>query len=120
MFVVNICMKNTISTTNYVLQTINNTNPLHQIKEQEFDDMLLKFGSLISILKNKRINQTMFMVELLNSQQLIDSLKLLTGLDETTMLIYNILTRFPILCKSKIIKNKIKYINDRRRNKKLV
>jgi len=102
-----------------ILQTINNTNPLSQIKNAEFDVILLRFGSLISILKNKRINQTMFLVNLLDNEEYRECFKILSGIDETSELFYNMIIRFPILCKSKIVKSKIKEINGKRRKRML-
>ena len=113
-------MSNDMHSNNAILQTINNTNPLYQIKEAEFDEVLLKFGSFVSILKNKRINQTMFLVELLDSELHRDCFKELSGIDETHVLFYNLIVRFPVLCKSKIVKTKIKEINDKRRRKRIV
>lgn len=106
--------------TNTILQSINNTNPIYQIKEQEFEDILLKFGSLISILKNKRINQTMFLIELLESEIHRECFKVLSGIDKTQILFYNLIIRFPVLCKSKIIKNKVAQINGKRNRKKII
>lgn len=113
-------MNDTLYSNNTILQTINNNNPLYQIKENEFDAVLLKYGSLVSILKNKRINQTMFLVELLDSENHRECFKALSGIEDTHTLFYNLIIRFPILCKSKIIKTKIKEINDKRRRKRIV
>jgi len=103
---------------NSILQSINNNNPLYNIKELEFDAVLLKFGSLMSMLKNKRINQTMFMVELLESEKHRECFKILSGIEEARILFHNLIVRFPLLCKSKIIKTKIKTINDKRKRKR--
>jgi|GEM_PF-5801412 len=103
-----------------IVQAINNNNPLYQIKQTEFDEALLKFGSLVSIINDKRINQTMFMIELLDSELHRECFKILSGIDETNVLFYNIIVRFPILCKSKIIKTKIKQVNDKRRHKRII
>ena len=113
-------MNDDMYSNNSILQSINNNNPLYQIKEIEFDRVLLKFGSLVSMLKNKRINQTMFLVELLESEDHRECFKALSGIDETYILFYNLIIRFPVLCKSKIIKTKIKQINDKRRHKRIV
>ena len=113
-------MNNEFYSNNSILQTINNNNPLYQIKEFEFDDILLKFGSLISMLKNKRINQTMFLVELLESEAHRECFKVLSGIEETQILFHNLIVRFPVLCKSKIIKTKIKELNDIRKRKSIV
>jgi len=113
-------MNDDMHSNNAILQTINNNNPLYQIKETEFDEVLLKFGSLVSMLKNKRLNQTMFLMELLDSEIHRECFKTLSGIDELHILFYNLIIRFPVLCKSKIIKTKIKEINDKRRRKKIV
>ena len=46
-------MKDDIYSNNSILQSINNNNPLYQIKDDEFDDILLKVGSLVSMLKKQ-------------------------------------------------------------------
>ena len=103
-------MNNDIYINNAILQTINNNNPLYKIEEAEFDMILLHFGSLISMLKNKRINQTMFLIELLKSENHRECFKALTGIDEIHTLFYKLIVRFPVLCKSKIIKTKLEHI----------
>ena len=113
-------MESELYTSNEIIQAINNNNPLYNIKESEFDEVLIRFGSLLSILKNKRINQTMFLVELLDSEAHRECLKILSGIDETDRLFYNLINRFPVLCKSKIVKTKIKQVNDKRRRKRIV
>ena len=113
-------MKEDLHSDDAIIQSINNNNPLYQIKEAEFDDVLLKFGSLVSILKNKRINQTMFMVELLDSENHRECFKILSGIEESRVLFYNLIIRFPVLCKSKIITTKIAEINDKRKRKRII
>ena len=108
---VNTYMNEGTYSNNPIIQTINNNNPLKQIKDTEFDNILLKFGSLVSILKNKRLNQTMFLIELLEKETLRECFKLLSGIEETSTLFYNIIVRYPILCKSKIVKTKIAELN---------
>ena len=103
---------------NPIVQTINNNNPLYLIKKAEFDDILLKFGSLVSILKNKRINQTMFLITLLENEQYVKCFKLISGIEETNILFYNLIVRFPVLCKSKIIKSKIEELHDKQKRAK--
>jgi len=113
-------MNDDMYSNNSILQTINNNNPLYQIKEAKFDAVLLRYGSLVAMLKNKRINQTMFMVELLESENHRECFKILSGIEETNVLFYNLIIRFPVLCKSKIIKTKIAEINDKRKRKRIL
>jgi hypothetical protein len=93
-----------------IITNINNNNPLYNIKEKEFDQDLLKFGALISILQNKKVNQTTILLLLLENETYIKCFKLLSDVDNTYTLLYNIIIRYPILCKSKIINSKIKEI----------
>ena len=62
----------------------------------------------------------MFLVELLDSEDHRECFKLLSGIEETSVLFYNLIVRFPVLCKSKIVKNKIAEINDKRKRKRIV
>ena len=111
---------NEVFSTNNILQSINNNDPIYQITEKEFNVCLLKFGSFMSILKNKRINQTMLLTELLESEAHRDCFKRLSGIDTTNILLYNIIIRFPVLYKSKIIKNKIEELYCDRTGKALL
>lgn len=109
-----------IITNDSILNYINACNPVYQIQDKEFSDFLLKFGSLLSILKNKKINHTMMMTYILENNDYMTSLKIITGIDETSILLYNILTRYPILCKSKIIKNKIEELHGNKKRKRRI
>lgn len=104
-------MKTDIYTTDIIIQKIKNSNPLYIIKEAEFDKILLQFGSLLSIIQNKRINQTMLLVTLLESHKYREIFKTMSGIDDISVLFYNIIVRYPILCTSKIIRNKIEELN---------
>lgn len=109
-------MNSNVIANNSILQNINASDPIYQLNEQEFDEALLYFGSFISIINNKRINQTMLLVTLLENEKHRQCFKLISGIDENQTLLYNLIIRFPVLCKSKIIKCKIKELtNDRKR-----
>ena len=105
-------MKTETLQNNKIVQSINLTNPVYQLNTKEFDEALLSFGSFLSIINNKRINQTMLLVALLEQKEVIESFKLLSGVDKPQILLYNLIMRFPVLCKSKIIKNKINELTD--------
>jgi len=98
---------------NSIIKRINDNNPVYKMNEKEFNHSLLKFGSFVSILKNKRINQTMLLALVLEYPEYQESFKGVSEIDNIRVIIYNLILRFPILCKSKIIKNKIKeLLND--------
>ena len=102
-------MKNSVDNS-AIISRINDTNPIHYMNQKEFDRSLLRFGALLSILRNKRINQTMLLQVLIEDEDFRESFKLLSEIENEHTLIKNLVERFPILCKSKIIKNKIKEI----------
>ena len=105
---------------NAILNKLNTTDPVYTINEREFNKGLIQFGSLVSILKNKRINQTMLLVTLLEDQDFTDCFKQISEVDNTRVLIHNLIIRFPILCKSKIVKNKIKELDDDKKRRRLL
>ena len=103
---------------NSFIDKININDPIFQINEKEFNMSLLQFGSYISIIKNKRINQTMLLVMLLDSEDVRESFKMVSAIDNSPVLFYNLIKRFPVLCKSKIVKNKLNEIaNDKTRKR---
>ncbi len=111
---------NELDHNNEILKNIYINDPINQIKEKEFNESLLKFGSLVTILKGKRINQTMLLLLLLENTSYKDCFKQLAEIENDFILISNLIIRFPILHKSKIIKNKLnkfKKNNDRKRKK---
>jgi len=102
---------NNIDQNNEILKSIYNNNPINQIKEKEFNDNLLKFGSLVTILKNKRINQTMLLLLILEDSNYNNCFKQITEIDDDFTLISSLIIRFPILHKSKIIKTRLNKLN---------
>ena len=103
-----------------IINKIHDTDPIHKIKEKEFNDALLSFGSFVSIIKNKRINQTMLLIEIIENKSSREVFMDITDIDNLQFLIYNLIIRFPILCKSKVIKNKLKELNNDSKRKRLL
>ena len=93
-----------------LISNIHTNDPIHSLKEKEFNKDLPKFGSLISILHNKRINQTALLLLLVQTPKYLECFKMISDVDNTQTLIYNYIMRYPILCKSKIIHSKLKDI----------
>ena len=104
-----------------LIKVLHTSDPIYHINEKEFDQSILMFGSLMSILKNKRINQTMLLIEILENKKSQKCFIMLSDIDNLYILLYNFIYRYPILCKSKIVKNKLKksYERDKRRTKRL-
>lgn len=90
------------------LQAVTEYNdPVHQIKNKEFNLALIKFGSFVSIIQNKRLSQTFILLQILENEQLRNIFKELCEIDEFQILLLNFLTCYPSLSKSKIIKSKV-------------
>jgi len=90
-----------------ITHQINADNPIYKINEKEFNQSLISFGVIVSILKNKRINQTMLLTIILEHENFRNCFKYISEINDDYTLISNLVIRFPILCKSKIVKNKI-------------
>lgn len=92
----------------------------YNIDEQEFDIFLLMFGSLVSLLYNKDLKPTLFFSYFVDNQKLQKLLLIISGQHNIYHLIRKILLKYPNLCRSKIIKKKVKNFrlrNDRKRKK---
>lgn len=96
---------------NPIIAKVEANNPLYNLNEREFNKGLMTFGSFVSIIKNKRINHTMLLIFLLEDNNYRECFKEISGVDNTKLLLYNFIQRFPNLCKSKIIKTKIKKLH---------
>jgi len=86
------------------IRNLSTNSPSYSLKEKEFDNALLVFGSLLSILKNKKINTIIILTSILNDKYTQECFKQISGIDNIQTIAYNIIVRNPILCKSKIIK----------------
>ena len=53
---------------NSIVVKIEEENPVSQIAEKELDDIILKMGSLLSIINNKKINQAKLLITLLTNR----------------------------------------------------
>jgi hypothetical protein len=95
-----------------------NSNVIDHINEKEFNECILKLGAFISIIKSKKINQTQLFIELLHSKHIQDIFLNVMGIDTFEELVRELMVRYPILYKSKIVKNSLKTKNDNRKTKK--
>jgi len=99
-----------------------NKTMLDSLHEEEFNEIILQFGSFISILKNKKLNQNMLLNLLLENDIYMNCLKKLCEINDNYIIIKGIIAKYPALCRSRVIKvKKIKKVekNDRRRKKSL-
>jgi hypothetical protein len=94
--------------------------PYSELTEYEFDLCLLKFGSLVSMLFNKKITQTNLLYLIIENKDFLDILKNISEINDEKILLYNFIHRYPSISKSNAILNKVSQIyNDRKRKKYL-
>jgi len=98
--------------------------PHDEITDKEFDVCLMKFGSLISMVFNKKINQTNLLFLILENPIFLDIFKDITEIDTPRILIKYFIQRYPLLTRSKSTCNKVTKIyqktkDDRKRKTNL-
>lgn len=91
-------------------------NPLEQIYSKEFAEGLLKAGSLISMLENKRVNTTGLLSLLLEKKDYQDFFVEITASKTFKQAILSLLYFYPSLVKSKITKAIIRKLNAKSAN----
>jgi len=89
-----------------------NVSPVDQICSKEFVEGVLKAGSAISMLENKKLNPTNLFLCLLQTKQYQDFFVELTSSTNFREAILSLLYLYPALVKSKITKAVIKQINN--------
>jgi|LauGreDrversion4_2_1035121.scaffolds.fasta_scaffold00045_18 hypothetical protein len=85
--------------------------PLDQLHSKEFIEGVLKAGSYISIIENKKINITAFFSLILENKSYQDFFTEVTDSDSFREAISNLLYIYPSLIKSKITKSTIRKLN---------
>jgi hypothetical protein len=88
-----------------------NVTPFDQIRSKEFVEGLLKAGSLISMIENKRINTTALFSLLLEKPEYQDFFTEITSSDNFKEALLSLLYSHPSLVKSKITKSVIRKLN---------
>lgn len=101
-----------------LLEELENSNatPLDQIYSKEFIDGVLKAGSLISMLENKKINTTLLLSLLLENSDYQDFFTEITSSENFKDAVLSLLYLHPSLVKSKITKSIVRKLNARRTN----
>ena len=79
--------------------------PLDQLHSKEFIDGVLKAGSFISMIENKKINVTTFFSLLLENKSYQDFFTKITDSDSFKEAVFVLLYVYPSLIKSKITKS---------------
>ena len=94
-----------------------NSAPSDQINSKEFIEGVLKAGSLISMIENKKINTTMLFALLLEKKDYQDFFVSITSSENFKESILSLLYLHPSLVKSKVTKSVIRKLNAKRTHK---
>jgi len=85
-----------------------NQDASHYLGNKELDECLLQFGSFLSIIQVKKVNYTNYLLILVENEQIREILLEMTGIDTFEELVREMIVRYPILCKSKVVSSRIK------------
>jgi len=78
-------------------------SPVEHITERELDEVILKMGSFLSILQNKKANQAKLLICTIQDPIFQKCFLSIADIDNLSFLIHNIIRKYPTLCKSKVV-----------------
>ena len=92
--------------------------PIVLLSEREYENSLMKFGSFLYLINNKNINPTFIFINLVKEEKLQKIFMEITGTNTLTEILQKLLTFYPNLIKSKMVKEQcIKIVKNKQRNK---
>lgn len=77
--------------------------PVDNISDRELDAIILKMGSFLSILQNKKVNQAKLLIVTVRNLMFQRCFLKMADIDNLQFLIHNIVRKYPTLCKSKVV-----------------
>lgn len=84
---------------------ISDSHPTSNIYHHECDKYIILMGSLSSMMKNKHINQSAYLIHMLDSEPTQQLFLKVSGMNTLQQLLTSILNRYPQLCTSKTVSN---------------
>ena len=93
-------------------------NPVYILSEKDLNSFVIKFGSLLFLLNNKNINPTFMFISLVKEESLQNIFIRMSGVPTIIEILKIILTCYPNLIKSKIVKdNSIRIVKNQAKRK---
>ena len=90
--------------------------PIVLLSEIEYENNLMKFGSFLYLINNKNINPTFVFINLVRDENLQNIFLKITGSNTLIEILQKLLTVYPNLIKSKMVKEQcIKIIKNKKR-----
>jgi len=90
-------------------------NHTHTIADRELDEIILKMGSLLSILNNKKTNQAKLLIALVQDEEFRKWFLEISDIDSFQYLVRCLMDKYPTLCKSKVVSGALKNGNQSRK-----
>lgn len=88
---------------------------VHSITERELDMILLKMGSLLSILQNKKTNHAKLLIHLVKDLNFRNCFMKITELDGFEQAVRILMEKYPSLCESKVVSGALSRDNKSRK-----
>jgi len=88
-----------------IIKQVERSNPVNQITETELDHLILKMGSFLSIINNKKINPAKLLITIVTDKNFQECFFELSEIDCLRVVIEAIINKYPSLCKSKVVYN---------------
>lgn len=82
-----------------------NQLPADNLTERELDMGILKIGSFLSIISNRKCNQAKLLITVVQNKYFSEMCMRLTEIDNPQTLVESILLRYPTISKSKLVIN---------------
>lgn len=93
---------------------ISDTHPTSNIYHHECDKYIILIGSLSSMIKNKHINQSAYLIHVLDDEPTQQLFIQITGMNTLQQILASMLNRYPQLCTSKTVSNFVRGKNGKR------
>ncbi|MDD4110008.1 MAG: hypothetical protein PHS54_00480 [Clostridia bacterium] len=85
------------------------------ITERELDMIILKMGSLLSIIQNKKTNQAKMLLFLVKNEKFRNCFLRIAELNSFQHLVRCLMEKYPTLCESKVVSGALKRDNKLRK-----
>lgn len=89
---------------------------VHTITDRELDMIILKMGSLLSILQNKKTNHAKLLIAVIQNERFRKCFMKIAVLDSFQRLVRSLMEKYPSLCESKVVSGALKRDHKHRKN----
>jgi hypothetical protein len=88
---------------------------VHTSTDRELDMIILKMGSLLSILQNKKTNQAKLLITLVLDEKFRKCFLKIADIDNFQYLVRCLMEKYPTLCESKVVSGALSRGNKHRK-----